>query len=105
MLLGLFPAGEWRTASKHPRTELQARAAFPKARALGPLELLSKMASHTTTDRVRSLQAEIEQIWEENRQYLAAGHHSHVERAFHQRREKRLVEILQELSLLTKKNL
>ena len=42
MLLGLFPAGEWRTASKPPRTELQAQAAFPKAPRLGSAQTIVK---------------------------------------------------------------
>jgi len=56
----------------------------------------------TIRERVSSLQQEVARIEEQNRQYLSAGHHSHVAAALHRDREERLVQILEELGPLTK---
>jgi hypothetical protein len=61
------------------------------------------MDQRTIRDRVVSLQQEVARIQEQNRQYLAVKRHSHAAAALHRDREGRLVQILEELSALTKR--
>jgi hypothetical protein len=58
---------------------------------------------HTIHERVSALQQEVAQIREKNREYDARRRHSHMDVAQHNSREARLVQILEELTALTKK--
>jgi len=55
-------------------------------------------------ERVQALRLEVAKIHAENRSYLQQPHHRSVDELLHKDREARLVQILKELTALTKKN-
>jgi len=65
---------------------------------------LRSMDGVAIRERVQALRLEVAKIHAENRSYLQQPHHRSVDELLHKDREARLVQILKELTALTKKN-
>lgn len=57
----------------------------------------------TIPDRVQKLMDEVAEIRERNTEYLERSHHIAADNIAHEKREQRLVEILNELTVLSKR--